>query len=177
MSQADKSTQGWHRLQPWQLPLISIIILSLLWLLLFTQDGWVPVLDSANLAFHEAGHVFFGFLGSTMGLYGGTLGQLVFPVVISIRFWRRGDSFAFSLGLIWLFENLINIARYMGDARDQLLPLVGGGEHDWTNILSRWGMLEADQSLAGLLRSVAVIGMLATWGWLFLKSRNPEADS
>lgn len=24
------------------------------------EDGFIPVLDHANLAFHEAGHVFFG---------------------------------------------------------------------------------------------------------------------
>lgn len=50
---------------------------------------FIPILDHANLAFHEAGHVFFGFLGSTLGLYGGTLGQLVFPVLDTISTFAR----------------------------------------------------------------------------------------
>lgn len=49
--------------------------------LLVSEKGFVPVLDYANLAFHEAGHLFFGLLGSTAELYGGTLGQLFFPAV------------------------------------------------------------------------------------------------
>lgn len=37
-----------------------------------------------------------------------------------------------AMAWVWLGENLLNIARYLGDARAQVLPLVGGGEHDWT---------------------------------------------
>ena len=32
-------------------------------LILFDQDGYVSVIDDANLLFHEAGHLIFGFLG------------------------------------------------------------------------------------------------------------------
>ena len=53
--------------------------------------GWVPILDSVNLVFHEAGHPIFGIFGDTLGLYGGTLGQLVFPVAVTVSFWRRGE--------------------------------------------------------------------------------------
>ena len=44
-------------------------------LILFDQDGYVSVIDDANLLFHEAGHLIFGFLGNTMGLYGGKWGN------------------------------------------------------------------------------------------------------
>ena len=37
-------------------------------------------LDFVNLAFRQAVHPFFGLFGDTLGLYGGTIGQLVFPV-------------------------------------------------------------------------------------------------
>ena len=131
-----------------------------------SEERFVPILDHANLALHEAGHLFFRVLGPTMELYGGTLGQLVFPVVVSVSFWRRGGVLAGSLGIVWLMQNLLNIARYMADARAQVLPLVGGGEHDWTNILSRWGSLNADTLLAGRLSACAWLGMLITWGWV-----------
>ena len=78
--------------------------------LLANDDGFVIIIDHANLAFHEAGHIFFGILGSTMGLYGGTLGQLVFPVITAATFWRQGSILAYALALVWGCENLINIA-------------------------------------------------------------------
>jgi hypothetical protein len=129
-----------------------------------SEERFVPLLDHANLAFHEAGHLFFRLLGPTLELYGGTLGQLVFPVVVSVSFWRRGALLAGCLGIVWIMQNLLNIARYMADARAQLLPLVGGGEHDWTHILSRWGALHADTLLAGRLSSLAWFGVIVTWG-------------
>jgi hypothetical protein len=54
----------------------------------------------------------------------------------------------------------------MGDARAQLLPLVGNGEHDWTNIFNRWGVLHLDTAIAGFVRLIGWIGMLAAWAWL-----------
>ena len=129
-------------------------------------DGFIFLLDHANLAFHEAGHVFFGILGPALGLYGGTLGQLVFPVVVTESFLRKGAPVSAALTLMWLFQNFLNISRYMADARAQRLPLVGGGDHDWFIILSRWGALSADTTLARTLSALAWLGMLATSFWI-----------
>ena len=54
----------------------------------------------------------------------------------------------------------------MADARSQELPLVGSGEHDWTNILSRWGVLEYDTKLASILRFIGWLGILSTFLWV-----------
>lgn len=167
----------WTQVPFWQFLLLTLVIGFVCWATLISESGWVPVLDSANLVFHEAGHVVFGLLGSTFGLYGGTLGQLLFPLVVSVRYWRRRETLPFSLGVIWLLENLLNIARYLGDAREQVLPLVGGGEHDWTQILGRWGLLQADQTLADSIRFVVILVMLVFWGWFFLMSRRPARHS
>lgn len=159
--------------------LIGVVAVALLLALAYraSSDGFIPVLDHANLVFHEAGHVVFGIFGSTLGLYGGTLGQLVFPVVVTIRFWRKGMLAASSLGLIWFCQNLLNIARYVADARAQELPLVGGGEHDWLNILSRWGALSADTALARGLSTLAWMGIIVTIAWAVVvwnRSRAPQ---
>lgn len=45
----------------------------------------------------------------------------------------------------------------MQDARAQELPLVGGGEHDWTYLLGQLGLLEHDQTVGQLVR---VAGLL-----------------
>jgi hypothetical protein len=140
-----------------------------------SDDGWVPLLDSANLAFHEAGHPIFGILGNTAALYGGTLGQLVFPGAVIVMSWRKQQQAGVVFGWIWLFENWLNIARYMGDARARELPLVGGGDHDWFNIFFRWDALAYDRDIAGFVQFLAWTGMLGIWlwaGWNWLQNRD-----
>ena len=71
----------WPPLKPADVFSSAAAMIILFAVILFDGDGFILLLDHANLAFHEAGHLFFGVLGDTLGLYGGTLGQLVFPVV------------------------------------------------------------------------------------------------
>jgi hypothetical protein len=113
--------------------------------------------DGANLLFHEAGHVFFGLLGQTIGILGGTLGQLVFPTLATVHFWLRRSFAEAAAGVVWLGENLLNIAIYVADARAQVLPRVGGEIHDWHYLLGRWGLLAHD---AGVARAVHAAGVL-----------------
>jgi hypothetical protein len=169
-------------LPPWRPPspgarwgaLVAIGLLAL-WMA-SDDDGYLRVLDDANLAFHEAGHLFFGALGETLGLYGGTLGQLVFPAVAAATFFVvRREPASLALAGAWLGQNLTNIARYAADARTQALPLVGGGEHDWTNILGRWDALGADQAVAAVFRISGWLIVLAAAAWLALRWR-PRPD-
>lgn len=131
-----------------------------------TGERWVFLLDSANLVFHEAGHPLFGLLlGEDITVYGGTLGQLAFPVAAAVSFWWRRETLSFALSVAWLFENFWNIARYMADARARMLPLVGSGEHDWTEIFLRWGVLHRDTGIAGFVSALAWLGILVLWAW------------
>src|SRR5260221_5178637 len=145
----------------------TLVILAILVLFRFLlSSGWAPVLDDANLMFHEAGHPIFGLLGETTQWMGGTLGQLAFPIVTATIFWKRCDSIWFTIGLIWLFENLFNIARYMADARAQLLPLLGGGEYDWAYLFGTWQVLHLDTKIAAIVRFISWGGMLGSLAWL-----------
>jgi len=135
-------------------------------LVLKSEPGFVFLLDHANLLFHEAGHPAVGLLSRRLEVYGGTLGQLAFPVVLAVAFWRKGESLSFASSVIWFFENWLNIARYMADARVQLLPLVGGGEHDWTNIFGRWRVLAHDTQIAAVVRTTGWAGMAAACLWV-----------
>ncbi len=157
---------NWHPITRFKLGLFSLGLGIFSVCLLRSESGYLPVLDDANLLFHEAGHIAFGLLGTTLGLYGGTLGQFVFPIVIIVGFWRQRAPVSFAVGWIWLFENFFNVARYMADARAQVLPLVGGGEHDWFNILVQWHMLPYDTQMAALLRLAGWVGIAAVWCWL-----------
>jgi hypothetical protein len=136
-----------------------------IWILLTNEPGWVPLLDGANLIFHEAGHPIFGLLGATPGLYGGTLGQLAVPLIAAIAFWQQSSQVSVAVCGVWFFENFFNIARYIGDARAQELPLVGGGEHDWFNILTRWDALARDTAIAEAVIVVGWLGIGLVWVW------------
>ncbi len=119
-------------------------------------------LNGVDLAFHEFGHLAFGFLGEFLQFLGGTLMQLLIPLAITIYFFRHRKYYSSAVSLFWTGQNLFNVAVYVRDARAQALPLVGGGMHDWAYILGRLGLLEQDQTIGGTL---AVAG----WG-MFLVS-------
>jgi hypothetical protein len=134
-------------------------------------DRWTPILDHANLVFHEAGHVIVGVVSGRLAVYGGTLAQLFFPLAAAFAFWSRRHTAGFALCLGWACQSLLNVATYMADARTMALPLIGGLDpqthHDWREILSRWGMLELDTAWAALARVVAWVVGLGSCAWLF----------
>ncbi len=109
-------------------------------------------------------------------VYGGTLMQLLIPAACAWEFYRRQQLSGFYISLLWIAENLLNISRYIADARAHQLPLVGGLDpglfHDWTEILSRWGLLNQDTTLAWLMR----FGALALMFWTVKQAwtRSPE---
>ncbi len=127
--------------------------------------------DFANLAFHEAGHLFFSFAGKTVHYLGGTLGQLIVPALLGGYFLVvRAQPFASAVCIWWLGENLINVSIYMADARTLALPLVGGGDHDWNELFFRFGLLgeSAVQRTAFVTHAAGVVLMLAGLAWAAL---------
>lgn len=116
----------------------ALFIFYLRWLRIDNYFSW---LDYINLAFHEAGHLFLGFFGRFIMMLGGTLFQLLMPAVCAVHLWRRGSRLGWQLCVFWLGESLLNISIYAGDAIAQALPLVGGGEHDWTYLLTETGLI------------------------------------
>ncbi|HWX20070.1 MAG TPA: hypothetical protein VN578_09205 [Candidatus Binatia bacterium] len=141
--------------------------LGLFLLLLFScEPGFVLLLDHANLLFHEAGHPIVGLFSSRLEPYGGTLGQLVFPCALAVSCWRAGQTFGVAIAVTWFFENWLNVARYMADARRLELPLVGGGDHDWNTIFNRWGVLQQDVQIASGVKLVAWSGIILACAWL-----------
>lgn len=151
---------------------VSILLLFLIeWT---SADGWVPVLDSLNLVFHEAGHPLFGIFGHTIGFLGGTIMQLLVPTIIAGSCWYKRQTVAIGISGVWFFQNFLNIARYMADAREQILPLAGGGEHDWGTLFGEWGLLLYDSSIAGAVKFLGWTGMVGcaawiTWRWFRVK--------
>ncbi len=159
-----------------------IIILGVLvtwgWKLIFvsiaSNAAGESFLHLVNTPFHEAGHVFFRPFGSFLHSLGGTLGQLLMPLVCTAVFLlQTRDTFAASVGLWWFGENFLDIAPYIGDARAGVLPLLGGnfghsspyGFHDWEFLLTETGLLRYDQAIARLSHGTGSIIMLLAVAW------------
>jgi hypothetical protein len=156
----------WNQV-PTQKLICFLVGIAIFALVVFTSEpGFVRFLDDANLVFHEAGHPVVGLFSQRLETYGGTMGQLTFPVVLAVSFWRKGEAISFAVSVIWFFENWLNIARYMADARAQVLPLVGGGDHDWARIFGRWHVMNHDTQIANVVRTTAWVGMCAACAWV-----------
>ncbi len=67
------------------------------------------------------------------------------------------DRAAVAFCLAWAGTSAKDVAIYVADARDQLLPLVGGGRHDWAYILGRFDALDRTESVAGFVAAVGLI--------------------
>ncbi len=169
------NSEAWNEITTGKLIAATLGVLLLFLAIFRDNDRFIFLLDHTNLAFHEAGHIIFGLFGRTLGLYGGTLGQLVFPLVALIAFWLRREAVSFALAGVWFFENYLNIAHYMADARARVLPLVGGGGHDWANIFSRWGVLSYDTRIAGFVNLMGWLGMISMWLWIFWRWHEDRA--
>jgi hypothetical protein len=151
----------WDRIPSVHYILFGCGFAGFLALLFASEPGFIFIIDHANLLFHEAGHPLVGLFSRRLEPYGGTIGQLTFPVILAISGWRRGKLLLFTGGVVWFFQNFLNIARYMADARKLQLPLVGGGDHDWNTILAGWDILMYDTRIARVLQVIGWIGIFA----------------
>jgi hypothetical protein len=139
------------------------------------QHGTALAIDSANLVVHEAGHALFGWFGSTLGLWGGTIFQLLVPLALASYFFSQRQAPGAAFCLFFFFENFLGIATYMNDARTQNLPLVTLGDpefvvHDWNAILSSLGLLAHDTQISAVVRGAGWLGMVLVVIWFVRRS-------
>ena len=156
-----------QRISRWLL--LPPVILGWLTLSAMRIDRPYLFIDGVNLAFHEAGHVFLRPFGSTLHLLGGTLFQILVPGLLAGYFLvRQQKPFSAAICAWWIGESLTNVAVYMADAREMKLPLVGGGEHDWTQLFYRFGLLgqESVERISGATQFLGVVTMLAALLWM-----------
>ena len=126
--------------------------------------------DGIDLAIHEAGHPILGIFGwRFLMMAGGTIFQLAFPIAFVVHFRRGGQPRSADACVAWTGQSLLNVGRYAADARAQELPLVGGGEHDWTYLLEATGLLTHD---IGVGRVIDFAGCaLIAWACVALWTR------
>ncbi len=134
-------------------------------------ESWLHLV---NLPFHEAGHVVFGMFGEFIGSLGGTLGQLLMPLIcMVVLLLQTRDPFAASVALWWFGQNFLDIAPYINDARAGQLPLIGGnfghsapyGFHDWAYLLTETGLIRMDHQIAQASHLLGGLIMLLAMAW------------
>lgn len=163
------------RFSPWRLGVLAIFVVYALGLKLeYYGEGWL-FYEGIILWVHEAGHFFFMFFGNDfLTIAGGTIMQILVPIVFITYFYRTGQEFSAALTCSWLAESIIGVAIYMGDAIDGELPLIGGGGlegHDWHNMLSMLGILEMAPVLSKFTQALAIAVICVGILWGFKASR------
>jgi hypothetical protein len=132
----------------------------------------LPFMHLVNLPFHEAGHVIFMLFGRFMMFLGGTLAQLLMPVICLVALLVTSrNAFGASASLWWLGQNFMDIAPYINDSRALRLILIGGvtgrevDGHDWENILGVLGWKQYDHVIAHVSYTIGIIVMIISFIW------------
>lgn len=168
---------------------VAALVVLGLWTWYFARLGldeaaMGSVLHLPNLVFHEAGHIIFGFFGRFLAVLGGSLFQVVFPLVFAVAFLRQHNPFAAAVCTWWAGQNLIDVAPYIADARALQLVLLGGRTgaevegHDWEFLLTELQWLHLDRAIGAWTHRIGLVVMVASivWGATVVTRRPPVKD-
>lgn len=133
-----------------------------------SDDAMQSFLHLPNLVFHEAGHLIFIPFGRFMSVLGGSLMQVLIPVIAAVAFIRQEQPFGAAICAWWAGQNLIDLAPYIADARALQLVLLGGRTgaevegHDWEFILARLRLTHLDQAIGRAAHAMGLLVMVAS---------------
>jgi len=121
------------------------------------------LIDGVNLLIHEAGHIVFRPFGEFMMIAGGSLFQVIMPLLFVGYFAYHRKFYSAALVLFWVGESILNVSVYAADSLALQLPLLGGSDsmHDWNYLLSSLNLLPATAKVAETIR---VLGTLTVIG-------------
>ena len=140
-------------------------------------------LHLVSLPFHEAGHLIFSPFGDLMTAFGGSLAQVLVPVICGIAFATTSPS-AFGVAVMawWAGENLMDVAVYINDARSLTLMLLGGHTgaevegHDWERILQLTNLSRHDHHIAWTVHAIGGVIMIGALAWGAVVSGRAEGQ-
>lgn len=123
-----------------------------------TLGQW-HVIDNINTIFHEAGHTLFMFFGQFLKILGGTIFQILVPVVLCAYFYANAKYYSASMLLFWVGQSIMQVSVYVGDAVSMKLVRLGGESftHDWNYLLNVWSILPLAQPIAESIFLIAVV--------------------
>lgn len=169
-------------------PNIPKLILAILLSIYFLSIAYAPMngsfLDMVDLPIHEFGHLLFRIFGEFMMIAGGSLFQVIVPLIfVGYFIWQR-SYYSAAIVSMWVGQSILNVWIYASDAVVMQLVLTSGftgsegSFHDWNYMLDHFGMLGSTKTVAGILRFVgtAVIVIGAAWSVYFTFLPAAETD-
>ncbi len=124
-------------------------------------------LDFIDLPVHETGHLLFRPFGEFLMVAGGSLFQVIFPLVfVGYFLWQR-QFYSAAIVLFWVGQSILNVYVYANDAVVMQLPLTSGttgsegGFHDWNYLLDKCGLLDSTRTVAGVIRFAGTAVIIA----------------
>lgn len=123
------------------------------------------------LVIHEAGHRLFMPFGEFMTILGGSLFQVLLPLICAATLlWTTRDAFGAGLGVWWTGVSLLDLAPYIYDAKEPQLIMLGGhtgedGPHDWIYLLETFGRVQHSQSYGAAVHTLGLLVMLLGLAW------------
>jgi hypothetical protein len=159
-----------------RLRIAGLVLIAIYAIARIRNPEYWDFLDDLDLAVHEAGHLVFSAFGETMTILGGSLFQVIVPLSFVGYFARTKQRHAAAVTMAWVGVNLLNVSRYIGDARAQQLPLLGGEDsiHDWWYLLINWDLLPRDLTIARWVHFFGVVAFLSSVlaGFMTLRARS-----
>ena len=148
-----------------KLILAGFMSIYFLWIAYDPMQG--SFLDLVDLPIHETGHLLFRPLGEFMTIAGGSLFQVIMPAVFVGYFIWQGKYFAASIVLFWVGQSILNVYVYTADAVVMQLVLTSGftgsegSFHDWNYLLTATGLLGSTKMVAGIIRAIGSLTIIA----------------
>lgn len=169
-------------------PNVPKLILAVILSIYFLSIAYAPMngsfLDMVDLPIHEAGHVLFRIFGEFMMIAGGSLFQVLVPLIfVGYFIWQR-SFYSAAIVSLWVGQSILNVWVYASDAIVMQLVLTSGftgsegSFHDWNYMLEYFGLLGSTKTVAGILRfsGTAVIITSAAWSVYFSFLPTPATD-
>lgn len=143
----------------------AIFSIYFLWIAYDPMQG--SFLDNVDLPIHETGHLLFRPFGEFMMVAGGSLFQVIFPAVFVGYFVWQKRLYSAAIVLFWVGQSILNVWVYAADAVVMRLVLTSGftgtegSFHDWNYLLTATGLLSSTKIVAGIIRVVGTLVIIA----------------
>lgn len=170
-------------------PNIPKLIFAIVATLYFLWIAYDPMqgsfLDFVDLPIHETGHLIFRLFGEFIGIAGGSLFQVIFPLVFVGSFIWRNQYFSAAIVMLWVGQSILNVWVYASDAVVMQLVLTSGftgaegSFHDWNYMLTATGLIDSTKTVAKIIRftgtvTIIVAGVSAIYFAFAEQTADPE---
>ena len=158
----------------------ALLTVYFLWIAYDPMQG--SFLDLVDLPIHETGHLVFRPFGEFMSVAGGSLFQVILPAVFVGYFIWQVKYYSAAIVLFWVGQSVLNVYVYAADAAVMQIVLTSGftgsegSFHDWNYLLTETGLIGSTKAVAGIIRGVGTLVIIAAAACSVFYSLWPSLD-